>query len=225
MKKKAFLLPLLILISLFPLKDLLLPGAYQSHDIIEHAARLASFYESLSQNNPIPRWAGNLNYTYGHPVIMFLYPLTNYLGSFLHFLGFSIINSIKILFGLSYIASGVFMYLWIKRLWGQKSWFLFAAIFYLFAPYRFVDLYVRAALGEHLAFVFIPLVCFLLTELIKKSKNEVKVEEVEIQKELEVLAKQKAKISTVDRAAEKDDQVQVDFEAFKDNVVLENRKS
>lgn len=171
MKKKSFLLPLLILISLFPLKDLLFPGAYQSHDIIEHVARLASFYESLSQNNPIPRWGGNLNYTYGHPVIMFLYPLTNYLGSFLHFLGFNIINSIKILFGLSYIASGVFMYLWIKRLWGQKVGFV-AAIFYLFAPYRFVDLYVHAALGEHLAFVFIPLACWMLTELIKTQKKK-----------------------------------------------------
>lgn len=171
MKRKSFLLPLLILISLFPLKELFIPGAYQSHDIIEHAARLASFYESLNQNNPIPRWGGNLNYTYGHPVIMFLYPLTNYLGSLLHFLGFNIINSIKILFGLSYIASGVFMYLWIKRLWGQNAGFI-AAIFYLFAPYRFVDLYVRAALGEHLAFVFIPLACWMLTELIKSQKRK-----------------------------------------------------
>ena len=170
-KRETFLIILLILISLFPLKDLLTPGAYQSHDIIEHAARLASFYESLQQGNPIPRWGGNLNYTYGHPVIMFLYPLTNYLGSFLHFLGFSIINSIKILFGISYIASGVFMYLWIKRLWGEKAGFI-AAIFYLFAPYRFVDLYVRAALGEHLAFVFIPLVCWMLTELIKTQKKK-----------------------------------------------------
>lgn len=171
MKKGTLLIPLLILISLFPLKELLLPGAYQSHDIIEHAARLASFYESLRQGNPIPRWGGNLNYTYGHPVIMFLYPLTNYLGSLIHFLGFNIINSIKILFGLSYIASGVFMYLWIKRLWGQKAGFI-AAIFYLFAPYRFVDLYVRAALGEHLAFVFIPLACWMLTELIKTQKRK-----------------------------------------------------
>jgi len=55
----------------------------------------------------------------------------------------------------------------------------------------------------------------------KSQKKEIKVEEAEVQKELEVLAKQKAEISTVDRAAEKDDQVQVDFEAFKDNVVLE----
>ncbi len=55
----------------------------------------------------------------------------------------------------------------------------------------------------------------------KNQKNEIKVEASEIQKELEILAKQRAKISTVDRAAQKGDQVQVDFEAFKDNAVLE----
>lgn len=55
----------------------------------------------------------------------------------------------------------------------------------------------------------------------KNQKNEIKVEASEIQKELEVLAKQRAKISTVDRVAQKGDQVQVDFEAFKDNAVLE----
>ncbi|MCK5080546.1 MAG: trigger factor [Candidatus Moranbacteria bacterium] len=55
----------------------------------------------------------------------------------------------------------------------------------------------------------------------KQKKGEIKVEDSEIQRELEVLAKQRAKISTVDRGAQKDDQVQVDFEAFKDNAVLE----
>ncbi len=55
----------------------------------------------------------------------------------------------------------------------------------------------------------------------KNKKDEIKIEDSEIQRELEVLAKQKAKISTVDRAVEKGDQVQVDFEAFKDNAVLE----
>jgi trigger factor len=55
----------------------------------------------------------------------------------------------------------------------------------------------------------------------KNQKEKIKVEESEVQRELDVLAKQRAKISTVDRAAAKDDQVQVDFEAFKDNAVLE----
>lgn len=55
----------------------------------------------------------------------------------------------------------------------------------------------------------------------KFAKKEVKVKKEEVQKELEFLAKQRAKISTVSRSAEKGDQVQVDFEAYKDKVVLE----
>lgn len=55
----------------------------------------------------------------------------------------------------------------------------------------------------------------------KNSKEEVKIDDAEVQKELEVLAKQRAKISTVDREAQKGDQVQLDFEAMKDNVPLE----
>jgi trigger factor len=55
----------------------------------------------------------------------------------------------------------------------------------------------------------------------KNKQANVKIDDAEVQKELEVLAKQRAKISTVDRVAKKDDQVQVDFEALKDNVALE----
>ncbi len=55
----------------------------------------------------------------------------------------------------------------------------------------------------------------------KNNQKETKINNAEIQKELEVLASQRAKISTVDRDAQKTDQVQVDFEALKDNVALE----
>lgn len=55
----------------------------------------------------------------------------------------------------------------------------------------------------------------------KFDKKEIKVEKKEIERELETLAKQRAKISTVDRPAKKGDQVQVDFEAYKDKVILE----
>jgi len=171
MKIRTLSIAFIIIVSLIPLFDLLKPGVYISHDFGEHSARLASFYESLSQGNIIPRWAGNLNHGYGHPVFMFLYPLTNYLGSLIHFLGLSIVDSIKTLFAVSYIFSGLFMYLWIEKLWGRKAG-LVAAILYLFAPYRFVDLYVRASLGEHLAFLFVPMVCWLITLLAKTGKNK-----------------------------------------------------
>jgi len=47
---------------------------------------------------------------------------------------------------------------------------LVAGLSYAFAPYRFVDLYVRGAIGENLAFVWPPLICFFFLKLSKKYK-------------------------------------------------------
>ncbi len=165
--KKKYLLPiLLIFLSVLPLIPLLHPGMFAADDSQSHVARLVSFYQSLSEGNIIPRWAGNLNMGFGHPILMFLYPLSNYLGSFWHFLGFSYIDSVKLVFGMTFVLSGLFMYFFINELFGKKI-ALLTAILYLFAPYHFVDFYVRAALGEHLAFMTMPLVLWSFTKLIK----------------------------------------------------------
>lgn len=158
------------LISLIPLFDLLTPGLLVTHDAWLHGGRLASFYQSLSEGIIIPRWAGNLNLGFGNPVLMFVYPLPSYLGSLFHFLGISYTDSIKILLAISYTLSGIFMYLWIKEFLGKNAGIV-AAVLYLYAPYRFIDLYVRGALGEHMAFVFLPLIGFALLKLNKLKDN------------------------------------------------------
>lgn len=53
----------------------------------------------------------------------------------------------------------------------------------------------------------------------KDTKNETKEEE--INKELEYLSEQRAKIKTVNREAKKGDQAEIDFEVFQDNVPIE----
>lgn len=169
LKKSRFFLVLLFLLSLIPLFDFFQPGLPLTHDGQDHVARIANFYQSLSEGNLAPRWAANLNWGYGHPILMFLYPLPSYLASFFHFLGFSFINSIKIVFGLSFILSGIFMYFWIKEVWGKEAGFV-AALIYMFVPYRFVDLYVRGAIGECWAFIWPPLVCFFTFKLSRKFK-------------------------------------------------------
>ncbi|OGH12948.1 MAG: hypothetical protein A2776_00945 [Candidatus Levybacteria bacterium RIFCSPHIGHO2_01_FULL_40_10] len=167
--KKQNLLILLILVSLLPLLSLLQPGLPITHDGQDHVARIANFYTSLTEGNLVPRWAGNLNWGYGHPILMFLYPLSSYSASFFHFLGFSLVDSVKLVFAGAFILSGVFMYMWIRDFLGEKAGFV-AAILYMFAPYRFIDLYVRGAIGEHMAFVFVPLICFLLLKISKTKK-------------------------------------------------------
>lgn len=156
----------LALLSIIPLLDLTGPGMFLSHDGEAHIARLAAFYKSLTEGNIIPRWGGNLNAGFGHPVLMFLFPLPMYFGSVFHFFGFSFIDSIKLVFGFSFILSGLTMFFWVKEMWGEKAGFV-AGILYLFAPYRFVDLYVRGAIGETLAFVWPPLICWFLLKLSK----------------------------------------------------------
>jgi len=167
LKKSKFYLILLVLIALIPLLDFFKSGLPLTHDGQDHVARLASFYQSLSEGNLVPRWAGDLNWLYGTPVLMFFYPLPSYLGSFFHLFGFSFVNSVKMVFGLSFILSGVFMYLWIKDFLGEKAGFA-AGLIYMFAPYRFVDLYVRGAIGECWGFVWPPLVCWFVLKSSKK---------------------------------------------------------
>lgn len=165
--KKHFFLLIFVLFLFFPLFDLLNPGLPVTHDGQDHVARIANFYKSLSEGNIIPRWAGNLNWGYGHPVMMFLYPLPSYSSSLFHLIGFSYVDSLKIVFATAFILSGITMYLWLNSFLGRNA-AIAGGLLYAFAPYRFVDLYVRGAIGEHVAFVFPPLILFFVLKLSKK---------------------------------------------------------
>lgn len=163
-----------VLISIFPLVNLLTPGLPLTHDGLDHVVRIANFYKSLSEGVIIPRWAGDLNWGYGHPILMFLYPLPSYCASFFHLLGFSFVDSFKLLLASSFVLSGIFIYLWLKEFLGEKA-AIVGAVLYLFAPYRFIDLYVRGAIGEHVAFVFMPLVLYAIYKLNKvRIKNKLR---------------------------------------------------
>jgi uncharacterized membrane protein len=150
-----------LIISLLPLVSLLHAGLPVTHDGQDHVARIANFYQSLKEGNIVPRWAGSLNWGYGHPILMFLYPLPSYIASLFHAVGFSFVDSTKIVFGLALVASALTMYLWMRAAFGKKAGIL-GALLYVFAPYRFVDLYVRGAIGEHTAFIFPPLILYFL---------------------------------------------------------------
>ncbi|MBI2442982.1 MAG: hypothetical protein HYV40_03705 [Candidatus Levybacteria bacterium] len=164
MKKHFFFIFLITILCSIPLLDLLNPGLPLTHDGADHVARIANFYQNLQEGNVVPRWAGNLNWGYGHPILMFLYPLPSYGVSVFHVVGFSFVDSTKLVFGAAYVLSAIAMYVWLQAFLDKKS-ALIGAFAYTLAPYRFVDLYVRGAIGEHVAFIFPPLICYSLYTL------------------------------------------------------------
>lgn len=162
----------LTVISFIPLGALFNSGLPVTHDGQDHVARVANFIASFEEGNLVPRWGHNLNWGYGHPVLQFLYPLPSYAASLWHSLGLSYTASVKAVFISSYIVSVLFMYMWARKEFSPLSGIV-TAVLYGYAPYRFVDLYVRGALGEHVAFIFLPLSLYaVLLATGKESKRK-----------------------------------------------------
>lgn len=160
MKNLKFHLSILIFFLLLTFligRPLLLEGFYESHDGIFHLARIAAVINGFRNGNFLIRWVPYFNQGYGHPVFIFKYPLPNYIGAFFYFLGFSLFDSLKIIFFLSLFLSGYFMFLFVREFAKKEVAFL-AGFLYIYAPYRLVNTYVRASLGEAIAFVFLPLI-------------------------------------------------------------------
>jgi len=167
-KRSINLFVLLVLISLLPTISMLRDGAYESGDFNIHIYRTISFYQSLSEGNLMPSWAGDLNATYGYPLFIFNYPLPYYLVSFFHFLGFTFITSMKLFLASNLIVSGIFMYLFSKTITKNNLAAFTSAIFYIFAPYYLIDVHFKIVIGEVLFFTLLPLSFLLMYKLYDK---------------------------------------------------------
>lgn len=118
--------------------------------------RLSAFYDTLRDGQFPARFLERINFGYGYPVSNFLYPGYLYLGSVIHILGFSFIDTVKILFGSSLILSGIFSFIWLRRLFGNLDSLLGSLVF-VYSPYHLFDIYKRGSLGEALSISIIPL--------------------------------------------------------------------
>ena len=154
MRKNLLLLIILSLITLWPFFK---RGYFESHDGEWMVIRFTAFHQTLASGQFPVRFVDRLNNNYGYPVLNFLYPLPFYLAEIPKIIGFGFVDSIKIIFILATVSSALAMYWALLSIFDKYS-SLAGAILYLYAPYRFVDLYVRGSLGESLAFAFVPLV-------------------------------------------------------------------
>jgi hypothetical protein len=167
-KKLIFLLLVigLVLPSIWPLFK---NGFFPMHDYT-HVARLVELDKAIKDGHFPARWAKDLGWGYGMPLFHFYAPLPYYLGEVFHLFGFSFLNSIKIVFGLTFFLAFGGMFLFAKKFWGKSGAFL-AALAFVYSPYRAVDFYVRGALGELFAISLIPWVFWSITNLLEKSKK------------------------------------------------------
>lgn len=160
---KSHLWPIIILVvfALIGVKALFHAGWYTSHDGEHQLVRQYVFDRAVRAGHVPPRVDRQLFNGLGYPLFTFTYQIPFIIGEPFKLMGLSTQDTVKLVFILTYIASGLTMYLFIQDLWGKKAGLL-SGFLYLWAPYRFSVMFVRASLGEHVALVFVPLILWSL---------------------------------------------------------------
>lgn len=151
---------------------MLRPGIFSMQDF--HIFRLFEFNRCV-QDLQIPcRWAPDSTFEYGQPLFNFYNQLVYAIGEPFHLAGFQIIDTVKLLFLFSLVGSAIGMFFLARQMWARSDWSgIVSAVLYVYAPYRAVDVWVRAALPEALAFVFFPLIILFFNRyLFYERKND-----------------------------------------------------
>jgi len=142
----------------------------KTHDGHFHLIRLAEFDRSFKAGMIPPRWAPGLANGLGTPVFNYFYPLIYYLGEGLHLLGFSFISSLKLVTAFSCFFSFFFSFLFFKLFFTALPSFLGASLV-AYAPYNFLNLFVRGDFSEALAFSLLPAVFWASAKTIIDKKR------------------------------------------------------
>jgi len=167
---KIDLLIVLILIglSLLVSTPFFSKGYFSMHDDAQ-VMRLFEMEKCLKDGQIPCRWVPDMGAGFGHPLYNFHPVLPYYLGMFFRLMGFSFIDTAKILFFLTVPLAGIFMFFLAKEFWGRIGGFV-SAVFYIFVPYHALDIYVRGALAESWAISLFPLIFWALYRFVKEEK-------------------------------------------------------
>ena len=154
-------LPLLILflLTLPAIWGILTPGFFPMHDDTQ-VVRVDQMYRALISGQFPVRFVPDLGYGYGYPIFNFYNPLPYYFGALFMALGLDALLATKLMFIFPIILSGLTMYLLARRSLGEGGAALTAGLFYVYAPYHAVQVYVRGAVAEYWAYAFVPLVIY-----------------------------------------------------------------
>jgi len=160
-----FVLALILSLAMFdPKADIYFDDGSQ------HLMRAYGSFKEFKQtgtSNVISNFVNGFGYSwdlfYGQLSTYFIIIISIILGSFN--IGFKI-TMLLIMF-----LSGFCMYKFVSKLTNNNLTACLAGIIYITSPYFFTDIYIRHAIGECMAFVFIPLVFLGLYNLFNTEEN------------------------------------------------------
>lgn len=157
----------MIVVAAHPLFD---SRPLDGHDPGFNMIRLKELSTLMRHGTAIPRWAPDLVHGYGYPFFIF-YPALSYLCALPAYeTGFGLASSIKLVYLFGFIVGAWFMYR-LGIAFGSRRAAWVGAMLYTFAPYRLVNIYVRASYAEFFAMALIPCIFWAVMRYAQSDKR------------------------------------------------------
>ena len=164
--KKCILL--LFSISLIATLPYFSPGVHWGHDLPFHLLRIEGIAEGLKVGQFPVRMNTVFHDGYGYPVSVFYGDLFLYIPAILRIIGFSIATTFKLFVWLINLGTTCSAYYLGKKVFTDEKLALVTSAVYTLSSYRLLDLYVRNAVGEYTALLFLPLIAVAVWEIYTK---------------------------------------------------------
>ncbi len=140
-------------------------GTEIGHDLDFHLMRIEGICMELSAGHFPVRMQSYYNYGYGYPVSIYYGDILLYFPAILRILGFTSIQAYKIYAFTINTFTALLCFIAGKKIWKKDSIAFFFSAAFTLSTYRFVDIYVRNAVGEYTAMMFFPIIALGVYEL------------------------------------------------------------
>jgi hypothetical protein len=166
-KKDLFAALLIFVIAFFLTADpFMRVGQPATFDGLTHITTMAQYYTALSQGEFPVVWADGFA-NYGMPIPLISQQTTNHVAAMINFFSHDILAAYNIIVFLGALFSTLLFYIFLRFYFKPEVAFLGAYLFN-FSSYRIINIYIRGAIPEYFAAVFIPLVLIGLHTLSKQ---------------------------------------------------------
>jgi len=136
------------------------PGFTHSHQY--NLLWTAHFGQEMAAGHLYERWLPGSFEGLGSPTFYFYPPFAYWIGGAFHAAGFTVPTAVNLTGLALLVASGLTMHHWLATRGARP---LPGAMLYMAAPYHLYDIYVRGALAEAAAFVWLPLIALAIDRL------------------------------------------------------------
>lgn len=170
-RNRMVLLALLAIVGLSSL-PLSVKGIGRGHDVLFHLMRIEGISREIRWGNIPVRMSSKWFEGFGYPVSVYYGDLLLYVPAVMRLVGFSVTAAYKFfVFGVN-VGTAVITYFCMKSICKKKEIALLSSLVYCTAPYRLVDIYTRAAVGEFCAMMFFPIIAAAVYKIYTEDVSE-----------------------------------------------------